>query len=338
MKVLLTGGAGYIGTHTAIALHDQGHQVVIVDNLANASQEAVKRAEQITGTSMPFYEIDVCQIDALRRVMEATKPDAIIHFAGLKAVGESVAQPLRYYDNNLNSALSLVKVMLECDVQHLVFSSSATVYGDPERLPLTEDCRIGVGITNPYGWTKYMIEQMLRDISLAEPQLAITILRYFNPVGAHPSGLIGEDPLGIPNNLMPFVAQVAGGRRPEVQVFGNDFDTVDGTGVRDYIHVSDLAAGHVAALDHSQPGVSTYNLGSGRGTSVLELIAAFEQACGHTIPYRIVGRRAGDIDSSYCDPELARRLLGWKTEHTIEDACRDSWHWQRLNPMGYISQ
>jgi len=289
----------------------------------------------IVGRTIPFFEADVRDIVALSEIFAAEAPDAVIHLAGLKAVGESVAQPLRYYDTNINATLSLIRVMGEYGVRKLIFSSSATVYGEPESLPLTEESRVGVGISNPYGWTKFMIEQILRDLSQAEPGWEISLLRYFNPVGAHPSGLIGEDPEGIPNNLMPFVAQAATGRRDVVNVFGDDYDTVDGTGVRDYIHVMDLARGHVAALEHLVPGVTTHNLGTGQGTSVLQVIHAFEQACGKQIPYRIVARRPGDLASVWCSPAKAAADLGWAATQTIEDACRDSWNWQSTNPDGY---
>jgi len=335
MRILLAGGAGYIGTHVAVALYEAGHEAIIVDDLSNSRKSAVSRVESIVGQKIQFFEADVRDGKALRRVFTEEAPEAVIHLAGLKAVGESVAQPLRYYDTNINATLSLLRVMEEYEVRRLIFSSSATVYGEPETLPLTETSRVGVGISNPYGWTKFMIEQILRDLAQAEPGWDISLLRYFNPVGAHRSGLIGEDPQGIPNNLMPFVAQVAAGRRDEVNVFGDDYDTVDGTGVRDYIHVMDLARGHVAALDHLAPGVTVHNLGTGEGTSVLEVIHAFEQACGKPIPYRIVARRPGDLASVYCSPAKARADLGWAATQTIADACQDSWHWQSMNPDGF---
>jgi len=335
MRILLAGGAGYIGTHVAVALYEAGHEAIIVDDLSNSRRSAVGRVETIVGRTIPFFEQDVRDLRALQRIFAGEAPEAVIHLAGLKAVGESVAQPLRYYDTNINATLALVKVMQEYEVRKLIFSSSATVYGDPESLPLTETSRVGVGISNPYGWTKFMIEQILRDVAVAEPGWEISLLRYFNPVGAHRSGLIGEDPEGIPNNLMPFVAQVAAGRRDSVNVFGDDYDTVDGTGVRDYIHVMDLARGHVAALDHLAPGVEVDNLGTGQGTSVLQVIHAFEQACGKPIPYQIVGRRPGDVASMYCSPAKAEADLGWVATQTIEDACRDSWNWQSSNPDGF---
>lgn len=337
MNILLTGGAGYIGTHTAIELSNAGHSVAIVDSLINSSEEAVRRTEKIIGKSIPFYKFDLRDKERLRKMFEEQKIDGVIHFAGLKAVGESVEKPLNYYENNIDSTFALLDVMREFDVHKLVFSSSATVYGDPEELPLTEDSRIGVGITNPYGWTKFMIEQILRDTAAADQSLEITLLRYFNPVGAHESGTIGEDPSGIPNNLLPYIAQTAVGRRESVSVFGGDYDTVDGTGVRDYIHVVDLARGHVAALEHSKTGAREYNLATGTGTSVLELITAFSKAAGKNIPHQIVDRRHGDIASCYASADKANIELGWKAEKTIEEACEDSWRWQSQNPDGYSS-
>ena len=335
MKVLLTGGAGYIGSHTAIELIASGHSVVIVDNLINSSAKAVERVNEITGESIPFYQVDVRDREALLDVFATEIPDAVIHFAGLKAVGESVAKPIEYYDNNLVSSLVLLDVMRESGVKKLVFSSSATVYGTPSELPLTENSTVGVGITNPYGQTKFMIEQIIQDSAKSDPELEATILRYFNPVGAHESGRIGEDPSGIPNNLLPFVAQVAVGKLEKVGVFGDDYDTVDGTGVRDYIHVVDLARGHVKALEHSQPGAEVFNLGTGTGTSVLQLITSFSKACGHDIPYEIRDRRPGDIASCYAKPTKAEQLLDWKAEYDIARACEDSWRWQSQNPNGY---
>lgn len=335
MNILLTGGAGYIGTHTAIELIGAGHSVVVVDNLANSNHEAVHRVEKITGQTIPFYEADVCDKDKLRPVFEEQTIDGVVHFAGLKAVGKSIAKPLEYYRNNIDSTLSLVEIMNEFNVKKLVFSSSATVYGEPEMLPLTEESRVGIGITNPYGWTKYMNEIILRGIAAADKDFEITLLRYFNPVGAHESGLIGEDPSDTPNNLLPYVAQTAVGKREKVSVFGDDYDTIDGTGVRDYIHVADLASGHVAALDHSRAGVHTYNLATGNGTSVLELIEAFRKASGKDIPYQIVARRPGDVAACYADASTAERELGWIAKKTIEEACEDSWRWQSQNPDGY---
>ena len=336
-NILLTGGAGYIGSHIAIELIKDGYSVAIADNLSNSSREAVKRLESITERSIPFYEIDVCDQQKLDEVFSNHQIDGVVHLAGLKSVGESVTQPISYYRNNIDSTLSLIEVMEKHGTKQLVFSSSATVYGDPSELPLTEESRVGAGITNPYGQTKYMIEQILRDVSIANPDMSITILRYFNPVGAHESGLIGEDPNGIPNNLLPFVSQVAVGKLSEVKVFGNDYDTVDGSGVRDYIHVVDLAKGHVAALKHQRTGVSVYNLGTGVGVSVLEIIKAFESASGATIPYTITERRAGDVASCYADATKAYRELNWKTKKTLHDACADSWRWQSNNPNGYTN-
>jgi UDP-glucose 4-epimerase len=335
MNILLTGGAGYIGTHTAVELLNAGHSVIIVDNLSNSTREAVLRVEKITGKDIPFYEVNVCDKEKLEKVFSENTIDGVIHFAGLKSVGESVSKPLEYYRNNIDSTLALVEVMKNHSVGKLVFSSSATVYGDPETLPLTEDSRVGIGITNPYGWTKYMNEIILSDIANADDAFEITLLRYFNPVGAHESGLIGEDPSDIPNNLLPYVSQTAVGKREKVSVFGGDYDTVDGTGVRDYIHVVDLAKGHLAALDHSTPGVHTYNLATGNGTSVLELITAFGKAAGKEIPYQIVDRRPGDVASCYASASKAEKELGWIAEKTIEEACEDSWRWQSQNPDGY---
>ena len=335
MNILVTGGAGYIGSHTLIELIEAGYTPVVVDNLSNSSPEALKRVEKITGAKIPFHKLDLRNEEELKKVFAKHKFDAIIHFAGLKAVGESVKKPLHYYDNNLTSTLTLLQQAVEHKVPKFIFSSSATVYGTPEELPLKETSRTGVGITNPYGQTKYMIEQILQDVVAANPNLQVTILRYFNPVGAHESGLIGEDPNGLPNNLLPYVSQVAVGKLPEVGVFGDDYDTPDGTGVRDYIHVVDLAKGHVAALKSAQNGVSVYNLGTGQGTSVLELINAFSKAAGKPIPYAIKPRRPGDIASCYASGNKALSELGWKTELTINDACRDSWRWQSGNPDGY---
>ncbi len=335
MNILLTGGAGYIGSHTLVELLANGHSPIVVDNLNNSSEEALRRVEQITGSSIPFYNLTVQDEPALRAVFEQHSFDAIIHFAGYKAVGESVEQPLKYYTNNIDSTLVLMKVAQEFGVNKIIFSSSATVYGNSTELPLKETSQTGIGITNPYGRTKYMLEEILRDIATANPALEVTLLRYFNPVGAHESGLIGEDPNGAPQNLLPFVSQVAVGKREKVFVFGDDYETVDGTGMRDYIHVVDLARGHVAALEHSQPGTHIYNLATGRGTSVLELIHAFETACGKQIPYEIVERRPGDVASSYADPTLAKQALGWTAQYTIDDICASSWKWQSQNPDGY---
>ena len=337
MAVLLTGGAGYIGIHTAVALAENGFSPVIVDNFSNSSMEAVRRAGSLVGKELPCCEADVADKEALRKIFDACKIDAVIHFAGLKAVGESVAKPLLYYRNNLDTTLSLLEVMAEKGCKQIVFSSSATVYGTPEQVPITEDMPAGTGCTNPYGWTKAFIEQILRDASFADPELSVVLLRYFNPIGAHESGQIGEDPEGIPNNLMPYISQVAVGKLPRLRVFGNDYPTPDGTGVRDYIHVCDLAAGHVAALGYAgaHTGTEVFNLGTGKGCSVLELVSAFEKATGVRIPYEIVERRPGDIAECYADASKAERLLGWKAEKTIQDMCRDTYRWQKANPGGY---
>ncbi|MFC2431532.1 MAG: UDP-glucose 4-epimerase GalE [Candidatus Saccharimonas sp.] len=332
---LVTGGAGYIGSHTLIELINNNFEVVVIDNLANSSRESLRRIEQITGHEIPFIEADVRDQSALDDIFTTYDIDSVIHFAGLKAVGESVAKPLEYYDNNLVSTLALLEAMREHNVKQLVFSSSATVYGNPSELPLRETSTVGVGLTNPYGKTKYMIEQIIQDYCAADPTFEATILRYFNPIGAHKSGQIGEDPNGIPNNLLPYVAQVAVGKLQSIGVFGDDYDTPDGTGVRDYIHVVDLARGHVAALQHMKAGANVYNLGTGSGTSVLEIIKAFSKACGRDLPYDIKPRRAGDIAACYADCSKAERELGWRAELSIEQACADSWRWQSQNPNGF---
>lgn len=334
MKLLVTGGAGYIGSHTVVELLTKGHDVVVIDNLSNSSREAIKRVEEITGKSVEFHEADVRDREALDTIFAEGDIDATIHFAGLKAVGESVEKPLMYYENNIDSTLVLIEAMQASGVKKLVFSSSATVYGSAP-IPYSEDSVVGQGITNPYGRTKYFIEEIIRDVTVADPTFEGTILRYFNPIGAHPSGRIGEDPSGIPNNLMPYITQVATGRREKLNVFGGDYETVDGTGVRDYIHVDDLAAGHVAAIEHSKPGFEAYNLGSGVGVSVLELVHAFEKASGQDIPYEIVDRRAGDLPEFYARADKAREVLGWSVQRSLEDACADSWRWQSQNPHGY---
>ncbi len=333
--ILVTGGAGYIGSHTLIELINNNFNVVVVDNLVNSSHESLRRVEQITGHEIPFVEADVRDQSVLDDIFTTYSIDSVIHFAGLKAVGESVAKPLEYYDNNLVSTLALLEAMRKHSVKQLVFSSSATVYGNPSELPLRETSTVGVGLTNPYGKTKYMIEQIIQDYCAADPAFEATILRYFNPIGAHQSGQIGEDPNGIPNNLLPYVAQVAVGKLQSVGVFGNDYDTPDGTGVRDYIHVVDLARGHVAALQHMKDGANVYNLGTGSGTSVLEIIKAFSKACGRDLPYDIKPRRAGDIAACYADCSKAERELGWRAELSIEQACADSWRWQSQNPNGF---
>lgn len=335
MKILVTGGAGYIGSHTLIELISNGHDVAVVDNLLNSNPESIRRVEKITNTTIPFYEFDLRDKEKLDKLFSDNSFDAVIHFAGLKVVGESIAKPLEYYSNNIDSTLVLLDAMQQHNVKKIVFSSSAAVYGGTNELPLNEESRTGIGITNPYGQTKFMIEQILRDLSVADNSLEITLLRYFNPVGAHASGIIGEDPNGTPNNLLPYISQVAVGKLKIVSVFGNDFDTIDGTGVRDYIHVVDLARGHVAAINHSTPGVSVYNLGTGHGVSVLELIAAFSKAAGKNIPYQIVARRDGDMASSYANPEKANKKLEWTAKKTIAEACADSWRWQSQNPNGY---
>ena len=332
---LVTGGAGYIGSHTLIELINNNFEVVVIDNLANSSRESLRRVEQITGHEIPFIEADVRDQSVLDDIFTTYSIDSVIHFAGLKAVGESVAKPLEYYDNNLVSTLALLEAMREHNVKQLVFSSSATVYGSPSELPLRETSTVGLGLTNPYGKTKYMIEQIIQDYCAADPAFEATILRYFNPIGAHKSGQIGEDPNGIPNNLLPYVAQVAVGKLQSVGVFGNDYDTPDGTGVRDYIHVVDLARGHVAALQHMKAGANVYNLGTGSGTSVLEIIKAFSKACGRDLSYEIKPRRAGDIAACYADCSKAERELGWRAELSIEQACADSWRWQSQNPNGF---
>ncbi|WP_105127920.1 UDP-glucose 4-epimerase GalE [Streptococcus suis] len=335
MCILVTGGAGYIGSHTVVELLKLGKEVVIVDNLSNSSILVLDRIETITGKRPTFYELDVADKEALRQVFENENIEAAIHFAGYKAVGESVAKPIMYYENNIMSTLALVEVMAEFGVKKIVFSSSATVYGLNNPSPLVET--MPTSATNPYGYTKVMLEQILRDVEVADKEWSIALLRYFNPIGAHESGLIGEDPAGIPNNLMPFIAQVAVGKRPELSVFGNDYDTVDGTGVRDYIHVIDLALGHIKALEKisTTAGVHTYNLGSGQGTSVLELVQAFEKVNGVPVPYKIVDRRPGDVATCYANADKALAELNWKTEKTIEDMCRDTWNWQSKNPNGY---
>ncbi len=336
MRVLLTGGAGYIGAHTAIALIEAGHDVLIADDMSGTSAEAVARIERITGASVPVLAADLRDGSALTGFVRAHAPvDAVVHLAGLKAVGDSMADPVRYYDVNLGTSIALLKVMAAEGIRTIVFSSSATVYGTPESLPLTEESPTGIDLANPYGKTKRIIEEILSDAAAADPTLRAVSLRYFNPVGAHPSGLIGEDPHGIPNNLMPFVSRVAIGTLPAVSVFGTDYDTPDGTGQRDYIHVTDLAAGHVAALEHSRPGYAVYNLGTGEPISVLQLIAAFERASGREIPRTLAPRRPGDVAASYGDPAKAGRELGWSTKLTIDDACRDYWNWQSQNPNGY---
>jgi UDP-glucose 4-epimerase len=334
MNILVTGGAGYIGSHTVVELLAHDHTVVIVDNLSNSSGEVVNRLATITGKSIPLHVFDLQDKDRLEQLFQEESFDAVIHFAGLKAVGESVEKPLLYYRNNIDSTLTLLEVMDKYNVHRLVFSSSATVYGSAP-VPYTEKSPTGQGIVNTYGQTKYMIEQILQDVATANPANEFTILRYFNPIGAHKSGLIGEQPNGTPNNLMPYITQVAIGKRDKLSVFGDDYDTVDGTGVRDYVHVVDLARGHLAALEHSRPGTTAYNLGTGHGVSVLQLIHAFEEASGRKIPYQIEPRRSGDLPEYFADVQKAQDELGWKAEKTIGQACADSWRWQSANPNGY---
>ena len=339
MKILVTGGAGYIGSHTCVELLNEGYEVVIVDNLYNASEKAVQRVQEITGKELTFYNSDIRDYNAMSSIFSKEKPDAVIHFAGLKAVGESVSKPLEYYENNIGGTLNLCKAMRENGCKNIIFSSSATVYGDPAFIPITEECPKGV-CTNPYGWTKHMLEQILTDFHTADDEWNVILLRYFNPIGAHKSGLIGEDPKGIPNNLLPYVAQVAIGKLECVGVFCDDYDTPDGTGVRDYIHVVDLARGHVKAINKlmEHPGVKIYNLGTGKGYSVLDVIKAFGKACGKEIPYQIKARRPGDIATCYSDASLAKKELGWEAQYGIEEMCADSWRWQTMNPDGYNTE
>ena len=339
MNILLTGGAGYIGSHTCLELLKAGHRAVIVDNYVNSCPEAIRRLEELAGQAIPHYEADVRDPEAMDRIFSENDFDAVIHFARLKAVGESVSQPLRYYRNNLDSTLTLCETMAAHGVKRIVFSSSATVYGVPDEVPLREDmfCK---GCTNPYGWTKYMIEKILSGVAEADPEWSVVLLRYFNPIGADESGMIGEDPFGVPNNLLPYIAQVAVGRREKLYVNGNDYPTKDGTGVRDYIHVTDLAKGHIAAIEYAaeNTGCEAVNLGTGSGSSVFDVLHAFEAACGRELPYEIAPRRAGDIAVCYADPAKAWRLFGWKTEKTLEDMCRDTWRWQSGNPHGYSGE
>lgn len=336
MNILVTGGAGYIGSHTCVELLNQGYGVVVIDNLVNSSEKSLARVEKITGKPVTFYKEDVRNREVLDHIFDKHDINCVIHFAGLKAVGESVAMPLEYYDNNLFSTVRLCEAMRDHGVKNIVFSSSATVYSGDNEVPLRETSKTGM-CTNPYGWTKYMSEQILRDTSLAVDDFTVSLLRYFNPIGAHPSGLIGEDPRGIPNNLMPYISQVAIGRRDHLSVYGNDYDTHDGTGVRDYIHVVDLARGHVAAINYMQDhrGENVFNLGTGTGYSVLDMVNAFERVTGKKIPYEIVARRPGDLATVYSSPDKSAELLGWKAQYDLDDMCRDTWNWQSNNPMGY---
>lgn len=335
MNVLVTGGAGYIGSHTVLELLNENHNVIVVDNLSNSSEEALRRVEKITGKPPVFYEEDLLNKQAIDQIFEAHKIDSVIHFAGYKAVGESVEQPLKYYENNITSTLILCEMMKKHGVKDIVFSSSATVYGDPHEVPITEDFPLSA--TNPYGRTKLFIEYILKDLHVADNSWNIALLRYFNPVGAHKSGLIGEDPNDIPNNLMPYISQVAVGKLKQLSVFGDDYPTPDGTGVRDYIHVVDLAIGHLKALEKlaSNPGLVVYNLGTGKGSSVLDMVKAFEKASGKEVPYKIAPRRPGDIAACYADPSKAENELGWTAKRGIEEMCEDTWRWQSHNPNGY---
>ena len=336
MTILVTGGTGYIGSHTVVELQNAGYDVVVMDNLSNSSMKVLDRVEAITGKKVPFYEADIRNREDLEKIFSQEKIDAVIHFAGLKAVGESVQKPWEYYENNISGTLTLLDEMKKHNVKNIIFSSSATVYGNPAIIPITEECPKGV-CTNPYGWTKHMLEQILSDIQKADNEWNVVLLRYFNPIGAHKSGTMGENPNGIPNNLMPYITQVAVGKLDHLNVFGDDYDTPDGTGVRDYIHVVDLAKGHVKALKKLEPGtgLSLYNLGTGVGYSVLDIVKNFEEANGVKIPYEIAPRRAGDIATCYSNAEKAERELGWKAENGIREMCEDSWRWQKNNPNGY---
>lgn len=335
MKILVTGGAGYIGSHTCVELLNAGYEIVVLDNLSNSCERALEVVKEITGKDFPFYKVDMLDYDEMEKVFKENKIDSVIHFAGLKAVGESTQIPIKYYHNNITGTLNLLELMEKYDVNNIVFSSSATVYGKPKTVPITEDFPLST--TNPYGSTKLMIENILTDVTKANPKLSAALLRYFNPIGAHKSGKMGEDPKGIPNNLLPYVAQVAVGKLKEVGVFGNDYETKDGTGVRDYIHVVDLALGHIKTVEHcsNKPGVHIYNLGTGNGYSVLEIIKAFSKACGKEIPYKIMARRPGDIAECYANAEKAKKELGWVAERGIDEMCEDSWRWQKNNPDGF---
>ena len=338
-RVLLTGGAGYIGSHTAVELLEKDFEIVIYDNLVNSSEIALDRIRKITGKDFKFYEADILDTDFLRKVLTEEKIDVVIHFAALKAVGESVKKPLEYYHNNLTGTLSLLKAMVDTNVKKIIFSSSATVYGDPETTPITEDFPKGA-CTNPYGWSKSFMEQIMTDLNTADPDFKVVLLRYFNPIGAHKSGLIGEDPKGIPNNLLPYISQVAVGKLDYLHVYGDNYDTHDGTGIRDYIHVVDLAKGHVLAVEkiNELKGVEIINLATGNGYSVLDVLHAFEKACGKKIPYKIEERRAGDIDKCFADPSYAKKVIGWQAQNGIDEMCQDAWRWQKMNPNGYESE
>ncbi len=338
-RVLLTGGAGYIGSHTAVELLEKDFEIVIYDNLVNSSKIALDRIRKITGKDFKFYEADILDTDFLKKVLTEEKIDVVIHFAALKAVGESVKKPLEYYHNNLTGTLSLLKAMVDTNVKKIIFSSSATVYGDPETTPITEDFPKGA-CTNPYGWSKSFMEQIMTDLNTADPDFKVVLLRYFNPIGAHKSGLIGEDPKGIPNNLLPYISQVAVGKLDYLHVYGDDYDTHDGTGIRDYIHVVDLAKGHVLAVEKIDElkGVEIINLATGNGYSVLDVLHAFEKACGKKIPYKIEERRAGDIDKCFADPSYAKKVIGWQAQNGIDEMCQDAWRWQKMNPNGYESE
>ena len=338
-RVLLTGGAGYIGSHTAVELLEKDFEIVIYDNLVNSSKIALDRIRKITGKDFKFYEADILDTDFLKKVLTEEKIDVVIHFAALKAVGESVKKPLEYYHNNLTGTLSLLKAMVDTNVKKIIFSSSATVYGDPETTPITEDFPKGA-CTNPYGWSKSFMEQIMTDLNTADPDFKVVLLRYFNPIGAHKSGLIGEDPKGIPNNLLPYISQVAVGKLDYLHVYGDDYDTHDGTGIRDYIHVVDLAKGHVLSVEKIDElkGIEIINLATGNGYSVLDVLHAFEKACGKKIPYKIEERRAGDIDKCFADPSYAKKVIGWQAQNGIDEMCQDAWRWQKMNPNGYESE
>jgi len=336
MKILVTGGAGYIGSHTVVELQNAGHEVVVIDNLSNSKEIALEHVAGITGKSVDFYDIDIRDFNALDKLLDGHKFDCCIHFAGLKAVGESVEKPLEYYDNNVSGTITLLRALNKHNCKNIIFSSSACVYGNPKIIPITEECPKGI-CTNPYGQTKHMIEEIMKDLQKSDSDWNIVLLRYFNPIGAHQSGKIGEDPNGIPNNLMPYITQVAIGKRPELNIFGNDYDTPDGTGIRDYIHVVDLAIGHVCALKaiENNCGLEIFNLGTGHGYSVLDVVHAFEHANNLKIPYVIKPRRAGDVAVCYSDANKAKNILGWVAKYNLEDMCKDSWNWQKNNPNGY---